>query len=76
MLARNRPEEQSVSFEYFQDIHNLHEEWLCQKRFNCPAPVLVIDADLDKSVILEEYSKCKAQIEAQIFTEKPMKVAL
>ncbi|EFA11257.1 deoxynucleoside kinase [Tribolium castaneum] len=72
MLARNRPEEQYVPLEYFQDIHNLHEEWLLQKRFECPAPVLIIDANLDKSGIMEEYSKCKAQI----FTERELKVAL
>ncbi|KAJ3639510.1 hypothetical protein Zmor_002867 [Zophobas morio] len=69
-LKRNRREEQSVPLEYFRDIHNLHEDWLIHNKFNCPAPVLVIDADLDQSVIQKEYLKCKAQI----FTSKSLKV--
>lgn len=70
-LRRNRPEEQAVPLEYFKEIHKIHEEWLYHKTmFSCPAPVLIINADLDQSVIQDEYFKCKTQI----FTEKAMRV--
>ncbi|RZB39058.1 dNK and/or AAA 18 domain containing protein [Asbolus verrucosus] len=69
-VKRNRPEEQTVSFNYIRDIHNMHEDWLYHKTlFKCPAPVLIIDANLDKSIIQEEYLKCKTQI----FTNRAFK---
>lgn len=63
MLKRNREEEKSVSFEYLASMHEMHEEWLYYKRlFTCPAPVITLDANLDKSIIEEEYEKYKEHI--------------
>lgn len=45
---RNRSEETCVSLDYLEDLHRLHEDWLIhKKRGVLPAPVLVVDANLD-----------------------------
>lgn len=63
MLKRNREEEKSVSIEYLEQIHQMHEDWLYHKKiFNCPAPVITLNANLDKSIIEEEYEKYKEHI--------------
>ncbi|XP_066140453.1 deoxynucleoside kinase-like [Euwallacea fornicatus] len=63
MMARNRAEEKTVSLDYLKAIHEIHEQWLYHKNlFTLPAPVLTLDANLDKSVILEEYMKYEPYI--------------
>lgn len=58
ILKRNRSEEKTVPFEYIKTLHEIHEDWLYNKTlFKCPAPVLCLNADLDRSVILDEYEK-------------------
>lgn len=60
VLARNRPEERSMSLQYLQEVHEMHENWLYYKTsFECPAPVITLNADLDKSFIEKEYDKCQ-----------------
>lgn len=60
---RARSEEQCVPLSYIEDLHKLHEDWLVNRTFaECPAPVLMIDADLDLSQITEEYKKSEHQI--------------
>lgn len=60
VLARNRKEEKSVSLQYLKDLHDMHEKWLFYKTaFSCPAHVLTLNADLDKSTIEKEYQKCQ-----------------
>lgn len=39
MKARGRAEEASVSFDYLNQLHSLHENWLIHRRQPCPAPV-------------------------------------
>ncbi|KAF7286961.1 deoxynucleoside kinase-like [Rhynchophorus ferrugineus] len=63
MLKRNRSEEKSVSLEYLQALHQIHEDWLYHKSlFDLPANVLVLNANLDKSAICEEYLKVEGHI--------------
>lgn len=58
MQQRNRSEERSVSLEYLEDLHKYHENWLYyQKSFPVPAPVITLNADLDLSLIEDEYEK-------------------
>nr|XP_023011511.1 deoxynucleoside kinase-like [Leptinotarsa decemlineata]XP_023011512.1 deoxynucleoside kinase-like [Leptinotarsa decemlineata] len=58
ILKRNRSEERTVPFEYIQALHDIHEDWLCRKTLhNCVAPVIILNADLDRSVIEEEYER-------------------
>ncbi|GBP29048.1 Deoxynucleoside kinase [Eumeta japonica] len=60
---RARSEEQCVPLSYLEDLHNLHENWLVKRTYaECPAPVLVLDADLDLSQISEEYRKSEHRI--------------
>lgn len=63
MLDRNRQEEKLVPLQYLQALHQMHEDWLINKTlYTCPAPVLVLNANLDKSVITEEYEKYESCI--------------
>ncbi|XP_060537310.1 deoxynucleoside kinase-like [Cylas formicarius] len=63
MLQRNRAEEKSVSLEYLKALHQIHEEWLFHKTlFELPANVIILNANLDKSIITDEYIKCVPQV--------------
>lgn len=63
IIQRNRMEEKTISLDYLKELHNIHEGWLFYKNLHhCPAPVIVLNANLDKSVIEEEYQKCHPHI--------------
>ncbi|CAH1119561.1 unnamed protein product [Phaedon cochleariae] len=63
ILKRNRSEERTVPFEYIKALHEIHEDWLMKKTLHkCNAPVIVLNANLDKSVIEEEYQKYEPHI--------------
>ncbi|XP_018330376.2 deoxynucleoside kinase [Agrilus planipennis] len=58
MLQRNRKEEKNVSLDYLKQLHEIHEDWLYRRSiFSCPAPVVTLNANLDQSVLKEEYKK-------------------
>ncbi|XP_022920605.1 deoxynucleoside kinase-like [Onthophagus taurus] len=63
MLQRNRDEEKTVSLEYLTKLHDVHEKWLYYKSaYSCPAPILIVDANLDKTSIVDEYIKSESVI--------------
>ncbi|XP_050311145.1 deoxynucleoside kinase-like [Anthonomus grandis grandis] len=69
MMQRNRAEEKSVSFEYLKALHDIHEDWLFHKTlYDLPAQVVVLDANLDKEGIIDEYRKCEPHILDKIMT--------
>ncbi|KAF2882834.1 hypothetical protein ILUMI_23346 [Ignelater luminosus] len=73
MLARNREEEKSVPLTFLKELHEMHEEWLYTKTsFSCPAPVITLNGDLDKSVIIDEYKK----YESHILNKAPVEVRI
>ncbi|KAF7282851.1 deoxynucleoside kinase-like [Rhynchophorus ferrugineus] len=73
IMERNRPEEKLVSLEYIQSLHEIHEDWLNNKCLHhCPAPVLIINADLDKAIIQREYQHWKSAI----LNEKPSTIQI
>ncbi|XP_056635448.1 deoxynucleoside kinase-like [Diorhabda sublineata] len=63
ILKRNRSEEKTVAYQYIKSLHDIHEDWLYHKTLHkCTAPVIVLNADLDRSVIEEEYEKFEPHI--------------
>ena len=56
MKERNRDEEQNVSQEYLQEIHDRHEEWLGNKK------CIVVDASQN----FRDNSKCLKNIISKI----------
>ncbi|XP_071869012.1 deoxynucleoside kinase [Bombus fervidus] len=60
MKRRARKEENCVSLEYLQQVHNIHDEWLChQTLFNVSAPVLIIDGDKSLQEMVTQFENCK-----------------
>lgn len=71
MMKRNRAEEKSVPLEYLQSLHELHEDWLYYKSLHSlPAPVVVLNADLDRSVITDEYEKCETILTKEVMSAR------
>lgn len=42
---RNRTEENSISENYLEELHNLYENWLVHETFPIPAPVIIVDGN-------------------------------
>ena len=53
LRERSRGEEHLIDEDYIRDLHSLHEDWLMEKKFPVPAPVLVVDANKDISDMTE-----------------------
>lgn len=61
-MERARSEESCVPFEYLKDLHELHENWLIGGKFPLPAPVQIVDANLNLDNIVSEYIKTEESI--------------
>merc|ERR1711909_3749 len=44
---RGRQEEDGLPFSFLQDLHTMHEDWLVRGKYPIPAPVVVLDGNLD-----------------------------
>ncbi|XP_056022126.1 thymidine kinase 2, mitochondrial-like [Ostrea edulis] len=61
--ARNRSEEQNITLEYLQQLHDLHEEWMVKKtKFSLPSKVLIIPADKDLEEMYAIYNSREKDI--------------
>lgn len=73
VAQRARKEEDCVSIEYLQQIHEIHEEWLFKKTlFSVPAPVMTLDANVTEEEMLRQFYDCRRIIfekAGQQFTE-------
>ena len=48
ILARGREEEEgALSQDYLTDLHRRHEDWLVREQFPLPAPVTIMDGNLE-----------------------------
>lgn len=60
---RNRKEETGVPFEFIENLHTLHEEWLLKPEdHKVPAPVLVLDASHELPKMQQIYEEYKSEI--------------
>ncbi|MBN3299420.1 thymidine kinase 2, mitochondrial [Amia ocellicauda] len=63
LKKRCREEEKVIPMEYLEAIHQLYEDWLIKKTsYKVPAPVLVIPADQDVQVMLNQYEENRERI--------------
>lgn len=62
---RSRAEEKDISFEYVKSLHDLHEDWLMNKKFPVPAPVLILDTNCKQSSLEELYEKAAPYINGE-----------
>ena len=69
MMKRARSEESCVPIEYLRELHELHENWLIHGANKRPAPVLVLDANLDLDNIGQEYKRSESRILKPILIE-------
>ncbi|CAO1400154.1 unnamed protein product [Diamesa serratosioi] len=69
MKKRARSEESCVPLEYLKDLHELHENWLMNGQFYRPAPVLVLDANLELDDIGSEYKRSELSVLKPILIE-------
>ena len=58
---RNREEELNIPFEYIQQLHNYHDEWLMDHT-SANHKVIVIDADLDLPELVSAYESTRDEI--------------
>ncbi|XP_044269796.1 deoxynucleoside kinase-like [Tribolium madens] len=63
ILKRDRAEERKVPYEYIKSLHEIHEDWLRHKTlYECPAPVFILDANVDLGMIGNEYEKFEEEV--------------
>lgn len=66
---RARAGENNISLEYLQHMHELHENWLADKK-KFPFPILLLNGDLNEDDIKAEYEKKFENISDDIIVGK------
>lgn len=75
--TRSRAEEKDISFEYIQSLHELHEDWLLNKKYPVPAPVLVLDTNCRQNSLELLYEKAAPYISGEkILSKSPTVISL
>lgn len=60
---RARKEENTVSLEYLEQIHEIHEEWLYDRTLSTvPAKVITLDGNKDLEEMIKEFEICSNRI--------------
>jgi len=49
MTTRNRQAERTVTLSYLQSLHELHEKLFVTEAVTLPAPVVILDGNLDEN---------------------------
>ncbi len=65
MKNRKRPEEKEVPLSYITLVHDCYESWLVgdgQTTPNCPAPVLILDANRSLEEVFQVYEENRDKI--------------
>jgi len=62
LKKRSRKEEATVPISLLNSLHQLHDDWLINHKYPCPAPVLVLDANYDLDKMKETYELRKEEI--------------
>lgn len=74
---RSRAEEKGISFDYVNNVHQLHEDWLINGKFPVPAPVLVIDTNCRQDMLETLYEKIAPYISGEkVITHSPTMISL
>lgn len=70
MKKRGRTEENTVSLEYLNQIHRIHDDWLYHQTLKpVPAPIIIINGDQDLPQMVEEFEKCKTKIFSKVIED-------
>lgn len=67
-----REEMNSVSLDLLQNLHQLHERWLCKKEVPVPAPVIVLDAERAMEEMLPEYDRVREILASELVMKRTM----
>ncbi|XP_050466366.1 deoxynucleoside kinase-like isoform X1 [Cataglyphis hispanica] len=67
MKQRGRKEENAVSLEYLNQVHQIHDDWLYHQTLKpVPAPIIIINGDRELHGMVEEFEKCKNEIFSKV----------